>query len=125
MAEGVSRSFVGSSRTGSRGPGQATRSSSRNGVDRSPGLRRRPHRTPPASGVDVAPLLDRLTEEGRISAAPAVPRPSVSGRRRIEARRAGFRTRHAARTALTRPHDGQRPTRLRDEPLVDVQVPTT
>jgi prevent-host-death family protein len=77
------------------------------------------------SGIDVAPLLDRLTEEGRIRAAPAVPRPSVSGRRRIEARRAGFRTRHAARTALTSPHDGQRPTRLRAEPLVDVQVPPT
>jgi antitoxin (DNA-binding transcriptional repressor) of toxin-antitoxin stability system len=37
------------------------------------------------SGIDVAPLLDRLTAEGRISAAPAAPRPTLRGRRRVEA----------------------------------------
>jgi prevent-host-death family protein len=38
------------------------------------------------SGIDVAPLLDRLTAEGRISAAPSAPRPTASGRRRVEAK---------------------------------------
>jgi prevent-host-death family protein len=37
------------------------------------------------SAIDVAPLLDRLTEEGRISAPPAVPRPTATGRQRVEA----------------------------------------
>jgi prevent-host-death family protein len=34
------------------------------------------------SGIDVAPLLDRLTEEGLISAPPRTPRPSARGRER-------------------------------------------
>jgi prevent-host-death family protein len=37
------------------------------------------------SAIDVAPLLDRLTEEGRISARPAAPRPTATGRQRVEA----------------------------------------
>jgi prevent-host-death family protein len=35
------------------------------------------------SGIDVAPLLDRLTEEGLISAPPATPRPHARGRQRV------------------------------------------
>lgn len=37
------------------------------------------------SGIDVAPLLDRLTEDGRISAPPGADRPTARGRRRVEA----------------------------------------
>lgn len=36
------------------------------------------------SGVDSAPLLDRLTREGQISAPPRVPRPTARGRRRAK-----------------------------------------
>jgi prevent-host-death family protein len=38
------------------------------------------------SGVDTAPLLDRLADEGRISRAPAAGRPAARGRRRVTAR---------------------------------------
>jgi prevent-host-death family protein len=34
------------------------------------------------SGIDVAPLIDRLTEEGIISGPPRMPRPSARGRQR-------------------------------------------
>jgi prevent-host-death family protein len=34
------------------------------------------------SGIDVAPLIDRLTEEGLISGPPPMPRPSARGRQR-------------------------------------------
>lgn len=37
------------------------------------------------SGIDVAPLLDRLTEEGQVSAPPRAPRPTARGRRRVRA----------------------------------------
>lgn len=37
------------------------------------------------SGIDVAPLLDRLAEQGQISGAPRVARPSARGRRRVAA----------------------------------------
>lgn len=37
------------------------------------------------SGIDVAPLLDRLTEEGRISPPPPAARPTARGRRRSRA----------------------------------------
>jgi prevent-host-death family protein len=37
------------------------------------------------SGIDVAPLLDRLADEGRISAPPTAPRPTATGRQRVEA----------------------------------------
>jgi prevent-host-death family protein len=37
------------------------------------------------SGIDIAPLLDRLTDEGRISGPPDAPRPDVRGRRRVRA----------------------------------------
>jgi prevent-host-death family protein len=37
------------------------------------------------SGIDVAPLLDRLAEEGRLSGAPGAHRPTARGRRRVEA----------------------------------------
>ena len=38
------------------------------------------------SGIDTGPLLDRLADEGRLSRAPAAPRPSARGRRRVDAR---------------------------------------
>jgi prevent-host-death family protein len=34
------------------------------------------------SGIDVAPLLDRLAEEGRLGAPPLAPRPPARGRPR-------------------------------------------
>lgn len=37
------------------------------------------------SGIDVAPLLDQLTERGQISGAPRAARPTFRGRRRVEA----------------------------------------
>lgn len=37
------------------------------------------------SGIDVAPLLDRLVEEGQVSATPRAPRPTARGRRRVKA----------------------------------------
>jgi prevent-host-death family protein len=37
------------------------------------------------SGIDAAPLLDRLADEGRLSGSPAA-RPTARGRQRIEAR---------------------------------------
>ena len=37
------------------------------------------------SGIDVSPLLDRLTEEGQVSAPPRAPRPTARGRRRVRA----------------------------------------
>lgn len=37
------------------------------------------------SGIDVAPLLDRLTDEGLISAPPRTPRPRARGRQRARA----------------------------------------
>jgi prevent-host-death family protein len=37
------------------------------------------------SGIDVAPLLDRLAAEGRISAPPPAPPPTATGRRQVEA----------------------------------------
>lgn len=37
------------------------------------------------SGIDIAPLLDRLADEGQISAAPRAARPSARGRRRVTA----------------------------------------
>ncbi|MGH3440723.1 MAG: type II toxin-antitoxin system Phd/YefM family antitoxin [Nitriliruptorales bacterium] len=36
------------------------------------------------SGIDTAPLLDRLAEEGRVSRTPGAPRPRARGRRRVE-----------------------------------------
>lgn len=36
------------------------------------------------SGIDVAPLLDRLTEQGQISSPPDAARPTASGRRRVQ-----------------------------------------
>lgn len=38
------------------------------------------------SGIDVAPLLDRFTAEGRISPPPGADRPRARGRRRVEAK---------------------------------------
>lgn len=38
------------------------------------------------SGIDVAPLLDRFTAEGRVSAPPGADRPTARGRRRVEAK---------------------------------------
>lgn len=37
------------------------------------------------SGIDVAPLLDQLSEQGQISGAPAAARPTARGRERIQA----------------------------------------
>ncbi len=37
------------------------------------------------SGIDIAPLLDRLTEQGQISRAPDVARPTARDRKRVEA----------------------------------------
>lgn len=37
------------------------------------------------SGIDAAPLLDRLAEQGRISGTPEAQRPNARGRRRVEA----------------------------------------
>jgi prevent-host-death family protein len=37
------------------------------------------------SAIDVAPLLDRLTEEGLISATPRTPRPRARDRKRVKA----------------------------------------
>jgi len=37
------------------------------------------------SGIDVAPLLDRLAEQGQISGVPLVARPAARGRRRVAA----------------------------------------
>lgn len=37
------------------------------------------------SGIDTAPLLDRLAAEGRLSRAPAARRPSARDRRRVHA----------------------------------------
>jgi len=39
------------------------------------------------SGIDVAPLLDRLTEQGQLSGVPHAARPTARGRRRVTARR--------------------------------------
>jgi len=36
-------------------------------------------------GIDAAPLLDRLAEEGRLSRAPEAPRPTARGRKRVKA----------------------------------------
>jgi antitoxin (DNA-binding transcriptional repressor) of toxin-antitoxin stability system len=38
------------------------------------------------SGIDVAPLLDRLAEQGHVSAAANDRRPTARGRRRVKAR---------------------------------------
>lgn len=38
------------------------------------------------SGIDVAPLLDRLTQQGRISGTPEAARPTARGGRRVKAR---------------------------------------
>ncbi len=35
------------------------------------------------TGIDVAPLLDRLTQDGQISPAPDQPRPSARGIQRV------------------------------------------
>lgn len=37
------------------------------------------------SGIDVAPLLDHLTERGQISGAPRTARPTARGRKRVKA----------------------------------------
>jgi prevent-host-death family protein len=37
------------------------------------------------SGIDIAPLLDRLAEQGQISSAPDTPRPAARGRVRVQA----------------------------------------
>jgi hypothetical protein len=37
------------------------------------------------SGIDVAPLLDQLAEQGRISSAPSSARPTAQGRKRVQA----------------------------------------
>ena len=37
------------------------------------------------SGIDVAPLLDQLTEQGQISSAPSSARPTARGRKRVQA----------------------------------------
>lgn len=37
------------------------------------------------SGIDVAPLLDRLEEQGRISGIPTASRPTARGSRRVKA----------------------------------------
>lgn len=37
------------------------------------------------SGIDIAPLLDRLTEQGQISSAPDTARPTARGRQRVKA----------------------------------------
>lgn len=37
------------------------------------------------SGIDIAPLLDRLADEGQISASSRAARPSARGRRRVAA----------------------------------------
>ena len=37
------------------------------------------------SGIDVAPLLDRLAEQGQISSARDTPRPTARGRTRARA----------------------------------------
>lgn len=36
-------------------------------------------------GIDVAPLLDQLAEQGQISSARATPRPTARGRKRARA----------------------------------------
>lgn len=38
------------------------------------------------SGIDVAPLLDRLAEQGRISGPGTVQRPTARSKQRVEAR---------------------------------------
>lgn len=38
------------------------------------------------SGIDVAPLLDRLAHQGQLSGPPTAGRPTARGRRRVEAR---------------------------------------
>lgn len=38
------------------------------------------------SGIDAAPLLDRLVEEGRVSGTPDAHRPTTRGRPRVRAR---------------------------------------
>ncbi len=38
------------------------------------------------SGIDVAPLLDGLAEQGQISGAPRAARPTARGRRRVKAK---------------------------------------
>lgn len=37
------------------------------------------------SGIDTAPLLERLAAEGRLSGTPRAHRPTAHGRRRVEA----------------------------------------
>lgn len=37
------------------------------------------------SGIDVAPLLDQLVDEGRVSGPSRAPRPTARGRRRVTA----------------------------------------
>jgi len=37
------------------------------------------------SGIDVAPLLDRLVEQGQISSPPSSARPTAQGRERVPA----------------------------------------
>ncbi len=37
------------------------------------------------SGIDTAPLLERLAEEGRLSGTPQAHRPTAHGRRRVKA----------------------------------------
>lgn len=36
-------------------------------------------------GIDVAPLLDQLADEGRVTGPPRAPRPTARGRRRVKA----------------------------------------
>lgn len=38
------------------------------------------------TGIDSAPLIDRLVGEGRVSRPPAAPRPKARGARRVRAR---------------------------------------
>lgn len=37
------------------------------------------------SGIDIAPLLHRLAEQGQISGAPGMARPTARGRQRVKA----------------------------------------
>lgn len=38
------------------------------------------------SGIDVTPILDRLTEEGKVTRTSRAPRPTARGRQRVAAR---------------------------------------
>jgi len=38
------------------------------------------------SGIDIAPLLDQLTEQRQISSPPDTARPTARGRKRVQAR---------------------------------------